>query len=275
MGSITLPSGVEVAEGPVLVIPRIGVVMPVGDLTPAEVQALRDDVASVMDMGIGDLANVDDSARQDGYVLVYDDNTDTYISTAAPRGVQDVWSAAYIPDPQPRELQFWAPLYLGPHPSNPEITRVHLSLGSTGTSSTVARNDHTHPPTLTGRLAFNKGGAVLGAGTSDLINDSVSGLVSGVVYDVTVAGELEIVNTNNSGRILLHCRVGTTGTIQSVSRGGSGGVWTPISVHGTRMNVTGVTSLALRFWAEYESGDPTALYSGYLAYSITPRGGTS
>ena len=105
-----------------------------------------------------------------------------------------------------------------------------------------------------------------------LVNQTVTGLVSSVVYDVDITGKLEAVNTNSSGRLYLRSQIGAN-TAQSVSRGFSGGVWSEVSIDGTQMSVTGVTSLQLQFWAEYQSGDPTALYSGSLVYKISPRGG--
>src|SRR5690606_35619982 len=97
-------------------------------------------------------------------------------------------------------------------------TFVQPVFGASGIQDVVARADHRHPPTIKGRYTFDKAAAVLGAGTSSLVNETVSGLVSGVTYDVDIVGSLEAVNTNLSGRLVLHSRIGSAGA-QSRSRG--------------------------------------------------------
>lgn len=270
--TITLPSGVEVMDGKVLVIPGIGVVLPVGDLTPADVQELRDEVAAVLGLRLADLPDVDLAGLADGNYLRWDAASSTFKAVALTNGIRVRDTAAVILSENAADLTFRAGLT-----ATQTGTRTYVSpvFGASGTAAVVARSDHAHPPTLIGRLDFDKAGAVLGAGTSDLVNTSVSGLIPGVVYDVAIDGVLEAVNTNLSGRLRLHCQIGSTGTTQTLSRGFSGGVWSTVVTKGTRMGVGAVSTLALRFWVEYLSGDPTTLYTGYLAYSITPRGGTA
>lgn len=273
MSTITLPSGVEVYEGKVLVIPGISSVMPTGDLTPAEVEALKDAVEAVLNQDLGELANVTEAGKSVGLVL-----TAQADGTWAPQSMTGViervstnWNANEVLDV---EL-----ITVGPGidvNSTLGANRAHLQLvwGTSGSGGAVARANHTHPPTLKGRFLFDKAAAVIGAGTSTLVNQTVAGLISSVVYDVDITGKLEGVNTNSSGRLFLRSQIGGNPS-QSVSRGFSGGVWSEVSIDGTQMSITGVTSLQLQFWAEYQSGDPTALYTGSLVYRISPRGGTT
>ncbi len=272
--TITLPSGVEVYEGKVLVLPGASTIMPVGDLTPADVQSLIDAVNAAMGQELGDLANVSEAGKVEGMVLgvLADGNWSPQVLTGKLERVGTNWNT--------KEVQNVSWLTVGNgidiHDGTSTGGRAHLQLvwGASGSSNAIARADHTHPPTLKSRYMFNKSAAVLGGGTSELVNETVTGLVSTVIYDVDITGRLEAVNTNMSGRLYLRTQIGAN-TEQSVTRGFSGGVWTEASTTGTQMSVTGVTSLQLKFWAEYQTGDPTALYTGELAYSITPRGGTS
>lgn len=273
--TITLPSGVEVDQGRVLVIPGAGVVMPVGDLTPSEVQALQDDVQAVLNQELGDLSNVSEAGKAEGMVLgaLADGTWSPQVLTGKLDQVSTNWppgATKNVPDVS------WITLDQGIDINTGVSTggRVHLQLvwGASGTQNVVARANHTHPPSPKGRYTFTKTGEVLSAGTSPLVDETVSGLIPGVVYDVDIRGTLEVVNTHLSGRIRLVAKIGTTAE-HTVSRGASGGVWSEKSVTSTRMSITGVSSLRLQFWAEYESGDPTALYTGDLTYTVEPRGG--
>lgn len=268
--TITLPSGVEVTNGMVLVVPGIGVVLPLGGLTPAEVADLRDDVAAVMGLELADLPDVDLTGLADGMYLRWDATDSKWEPFAIANGIRVRDAAATILSETAADLTFRLGL-TATHSSG--RTYVQPVFGASGTADVVARSDHKHPPTLKGRYTFDKGAAVLGTGISSLVNETVTGLVAGITYDVDVTGTLEAVNTNLSGRLILHTRIGAAAA-QSRSRGFSGGVWTEASNHGALMSVTG-TSLQLQFWAEYASGDPTALYTGELVYSISPRGGTT
>lgn len=273
--TILSPNGVESYVVRVVVVPGLGAVAPVGALTPAEVQALRDDVATAMNQNLDDLANVTEAGKVEGMVLgVLADGS---------------WSPQNLPGMIERVGTNWP---VGGIKSVYDVNvltvdkgididtglsidgRAHLALvwGASGTTYAIARSDHSHPPTLVGRFSFNKAAAVLSGGTSELVNQAVTGMVATSTYDIDVIGRLEAVNTNSSGRIRLYTQIGAFSP-QNTSHGFSGGVWTQITTDGTRMSVTGVTSLQVRLWAEYESGDPTALYDGFLKYVIHPRGG--
>lgn len=266
--TITLPSGLEVIEGRVLVIPGIGVVMPESDLTPTEVAALRADVASVLGMGLDDLADVMAASPADGDALLF--SAGQWQPGAPLTGIKAFNSSTLIRD-EVKLIVTGYGLEFSVHPTDGAVFLLPV-YGGTGSANSFSRSDHLHPPTLKGRFTFDKAAAVLGAGSSSLVNQSVSGLVPGVIYDVDITGRMEAVNTNLSGRLYLRTKIGTQ-AYQDVSRGFSGGVWTEVAAGGYRMGVTGGTSLQLQFEAQYQSGDPTALYAGELEYSITPRGG--
>lgn len=274
--AITLPSGVEVDQGKVLVIPGYGGLMPVGDLTPAEVQALRDDVAALMGIGVGDLSDTDLSALQDGYILQWDALNNVFI--ASPNTGLAVWQgdeggskAVVVSDVTSfifsQEYGVEVVASADPHVAYPRVM-----YGSSGVANRAARSDHRHPPTLKRRYTFDKSAAVLSAGTNMLVNQTVTGLVPTVEYDVSLTGKIEVVNTNSSGRVALKTKIGSFPD-EFTSRGVSGGVWTEITTDSSQMNVHGITNLQLQLWIEYQSGDPTALYTGSLTYDISPRGG--
>lgn len=274
--TITLPSGVEVYQGPILVLPGASTILPVGDLTPAEVQALRDDVAASMNKALGDLTNVSEAGKVAGSSLVVlpDGTWAPGVPTGAIGQVNQNWgSFTYVSNVD--EIAFTQGIAVEEDTGQPGRVRIVPQFGTSGTQYVAARADHQHPPTLKSRFTFDKNAAMLSAGESTLVNNYAGGLIPTVVYDVDITGRLEAVNSNSSGRLKLWTKIGGTGTPQSVSRGFSGGVWTEVAITGTRMSVSNVSSLQLQFWVEYESGDPTALYTGELSYRIDPRGGWS
>lgn len=268
--TITLPSGVEVYEGKILVIPGIGVVIPPGSLTPAEVQQLRDDVASVLGMSLDDLADVAADAPASGDALVWNGTSWTPIPllSGLSRVEQNYGGSAGADDVT--LLTFGQGLAV----SNPATGRAHIVPVFGTTSTTIAAGNHPHPPTIKGEIDFDKTGAVLSTGSSPLVSHTVTGIVPNLAYDVSITGTLEAVNTNLSGRLTLKTILG--GSLEKErSFGFSGGVWSQKTIIDEIMSVSagGGNTMSLSFTAIYQSGDPTALYTGQLAYRFEPRGG--
>lgn len=271
--TVLSPNGVESYSIRTIVVPGLGAVAPAGSLTPAEVQDLRDDVASVLGMGSGDLADVDLTGIDTGMILVR--RSGQWVPEVPSVGLGRVatnWNAKEISDVT--YLTVGAGIDINTGLSTGGRAHLRLVFGASGTQDVVARANHTHPPTRVGKFRFDKSGAILSLGESMLVEESIGGLIPGVTYDIFVTGSLEVVNTNQSGRVQLMVKIGSGGG-HGMARGASGGVWTEMNVTGTQMSLTGVTSVPVTFWVEYLSGDPTALYSGSLSYIVTPRGGTS
>lgn len=161
--TIKLPSGVEIYEGKAVRIPGLGTVMPAGDLTPAEVQALRDDVQAVLDLELGDLSNVSEAGKSEGLVLaVQSDGTWAPGETAgAIERVSTNWNSNEALDVELITVGQGIDVNgsLG-------ANRAHLQLVYGTEANTVAQGNHSHPQPLPTRVTTAPSGYISGGSQS-------------------------------------------------------------------------------------------------------------
>lgn len=217
--TIKLPSGVEVYPGKALRIPGLGTVVPVGNLTPAEVQALRDDVADAMDKDLGDLMNVSEAGKEPGLVLAVQED-----GSWAPGGLVGVieqvranWNSNSVENVKL--------LTVGPgidvDTQYAETQRAHLIPVFGTTSDTIARGNHTHIQPIPVRVTTAPSGYISG-GSRSLGSTSVT-LANGITYivEAEVYGQLRGADPGAAYYTLSLTINGNTFT----SPGGSDGFW--------------------------------------------------
>ena len=172
--TIRLPSGVEVYPGKSVRIPGLGTVVPTGNLTPAEVQALRDDVQAVLDLELGDLSNVTEADKVTGLVLTVQDD-----GTWAPQTMTGMldrvgtnWPAGNVTTVNDVSALVFTPgISVAESGANPGLVLVSPVFGST--SDTIARGSHTHVQPVPVRVTTAPSGYISG-GSQPLGSTSVT-----------------------------------------------------------------------------------------------------
>lgn len=217
---IKLPSGVEVYPSKSLRIPGLGTVVPVGDLTPAEVQALRDDVADAMNKGLVDLSDVD-TAGDTGMVLAKQEDG-TFAFENVPGSLAEVGQNWGSPVPvffDIHSLRFRPGIYVEESSANPGLVLVGPVFGNA--ADTIAEGDHTHTQPMPVRVTTAPSGYMSG-GSRSLGSTSVT-LASGITYivEAEVYGQFRGADPGAAYYTLSLTIDGNTFT----SPGGSDGFW--------------------------------------------------
>ena len=268
--TIKLPSGVEVYEGKSVRIPGLGTTVPVGNLTPAEVQALRDDVQAVLDLELGDLSNVSEAGKEPGLVLAVqeDGSWAPGETTGVIERVSTNWNSNAVD-----EVSL---ISVGPgidvNTSFSESGRAHLQLVFGATTDTIARGNHNHVQPLPVRVTTAPSGYISG-GSQPLGSTSVT-LTNGIAYvvEAELYGQFRGADSGAAYYTLSITIDGNTYT----SPGGESGFWCVQGVpdkvqwqHERRLTGTGA-AVAVSASAAWHSGSGFNIDRTYLKVRVRP-----
>lgn len=269
--TIKLPSGVEVYPGKSVRIPGLGTIVPAGDLTPAEVQALRDDLADAMDKGLGDLNDVDTTGDTDMVLFKQSDGTFAFGSMAGSMAeVGQNWGSPVPVFTDIHSLRFRPGLYVEESDVNPGLVLVGPVFGTT--INTIAQGSHTHFQPLPTRVTTAPSGYISG-GSQPLGSTSVP-LADGIncVVEAELYGQFR---GADSGAAYYTVSI-TIGGNTFTSPGGESGFWCVQGVpdkiqwqHERRLSGTGA-AVAVSASVAWHSGSGFNIDRTYLKVRVRP-----
>lgn len=256
------------AEGKVLVIPSVGTIAPVGDLTPGDVAALITRIEASENLGFVDLNDVEMIGVADGQVFAWDAATQHLvpITPGAPLAVDQGGETTRVANVD--LASFRDGFQVLPHSTIAGVVIITPIYGGTGTSDTIARADHTHK--IRADVPFRYGASgTLSSGTRTLTSGNVTGLDPGRSYVITahLSGDLRGEGTGagyTMPRIVLNGntrdRYGQVRTVSGVDRS--------FDMHHPGVVVTSVSSITATATLQYNEGDPINVGAGELVVSI-------
>lgn len=258
---------IEIQTPPIII--RVGSYanLPPSDLTPAEVQQLKDDIAAEQNKALGDLANVDTSGAVDGNALVYDADTSEWVPGEPAKQLQmqqgdtpeTLFGPVNVVDAR-NGLAVW-------QAGSGGTVGVIEPIYGTGTN-TIARGNHTHALRVDTQLTFSASGS-FSSGTRTLISGNVTGLDTTKTY--VLKGVLDVhLRGDGAGAGYTRPRITINGNgVDMPERPRNvAGVQPCYTMRHPGVTVSGVSSVAVSATIAYSEGDATWVGGGALTISI-------